>query len=85
MNPCQLGLGSALVRRGIPKWIQTIINGVNSAAVQKIQRQERWSMYHPSCKDAMLLTKTMSAAYAAIPKMTSRFGRLVNTKVIVRE
>jgi hypothetical protein len=42
-------------------------------------------MYHPSCKDAMLLTKTMSAAYAAIPKMISRFGRLVNTKVIVRE
>ena len=42
-------------------------------------------MYHPSNKDAMLLTKTMSAAYAAIPKMISRFGRVVNTKVIVRE
>ncbi len=42
-------------------------------------------MYQPSSAEAMLLTKTMSAAYAAIPKMISRFGSAVNTKVIVSE
>ena len=42
-------------------------------------------MYQPSSRVAILLTNTMSAAYAAIPKMISRFGRFVKTKVRVSE
>src|SRR5580704_639771 len=84
-NPRQLGTGPGGAFRGIPKYTQRNITGVAAAAVQKIQAQERCSMYHPSNKVAMLLTNTMSAAYAAMPKIISRLGSVVKTKVSVSE
>src|SRR6185312_14027809 len=73
-NPRQLILVSLGGRGGIPKYTRTPINGVATAAVQKIQCQERCSMYQPSINDAILVTNTISAAYAAMPKIIIRFG-----------
>jgi hypothetical protein len=57
--------------------------GVSTALFQKIQCQDKWSIYQASSDVDTFVVKTISIAYIAIPSSTNLTGRFRKMKARV--